>query len=326
MPVQVAAVPERAVRVSPFMLGSDAVGFSPSVTGAAKNLQQQHALPPDRHRCKEYTQEIKSDRQMDKPQLDHRCKICGNRANILGRVDFNKHCDEGRSGKLPISGVRITYLRCTACEFLFTRDFDAWSQADFAEKIYNAEYALVDPDFAERRPAGNASFMTQGFGDYREQISLLDYGGGEGRMMELLRANGFRVVNTYDPFSSKHNVSDGEKYDLITAFEVFEHVPDPIATMRDITNRMKPESLLVFSTLLQPANFGAFGLSWWYVAPRNGHISLHSQKSLAFLLKQFGLNMASASQGLHIGFRELPHFARGLLKKKEPKPAATPNS
>jgi 2-polyprenyl-6-hydroxyphenyl methylase/3-demethylubiquinone-9 3-methyltransferase len=251
---------------------------------------------------------------VNEAEFDLKCKVCGNTANLFGRVDFNKHCDEGRSGKLPWSGKRIAYLRCTVCDFLFTRDFDAWSQADFAQKIYNAEYALVDPDFAERRPAGNASFISQTFSEYRDRISLLDYGGGEGRMMELLRANGFQSVNTYDPFSVEHNVSNDQKHDLITAFEVFEHVPDPIATMRDITQRLKPESLLLFSTLLQPANFGAIGLSWWYVGPRNGHISIHSEKSLATLLKHFGLNLASASQALHIGFRQLPYFAKGLLK------------
>ncbi len=248
-------------------------------------------------------------------ELDHTCKICGNRAHILGRVDFNKHCDEARSGKLPVSGIRVAYLRCTVCEFLFTRDFDNWSQADFAEKIYNAEYALVDPDFAEKRPASNTALIIQKFGKFRDRIRLLDYGGGEGRLMELLRANGFRTVNTYDPFSSKHHVSDGKQYDLITAFEVFEHVPDPMATMRDITKRMKAKSLLLFSTLLQPANFGAEGVSWWYVGPRNGHISLHSQKSLATLLAQCGLTLASASQGLHIGFREVPDFAKALLNR-----------
>ena len=78
--------------------------------------------------------------------------------------------------------------------------------------------------------------------------------------MDLLRAEGFRLVNTYDPFSSKHNVSDGQKYDLITAFEVFEHVPDPVATMRDITKRLKPESMLLFSTLLQPEDLAQTGL------------------------------------------------------------------
>ena len=246
---------------------------------------------------------------------DQKCKICGNRATILGRVDFNKHCDEGRSGKLPVSGIRVTYLRCTACEFLFTSDFDSWSQQDFGERIYNAEYAFVDPDFAERRPADNAFLILQNFGNFREKIQLLDYGGGEGRMMELLLANGFPNVNTYDPFSSKHNVSDGKKYDLITAFEVFEHVPDPIATMYDITQRLKPESLLLFSTLLQPSDFGGVGLSWWYVGPRNGHISLHSKTSLTTLLRQCGLNMISANEGLHIGFRELPYFAKALLKE-----------
>lgn len=130
----------------------------------------------------------------------HSCKICGSKSIFFGQVDFNKHCDEIRSGKLPPSGIPVTYLRCTACGFLFTRDFDAWSHADFGNKIYNAEYAFVDPDFAERRPAANASYITHAFGMDRQEIRVLDYGGGEGRMMDLLRAEGFRSVNTYDPF------------------------------------------------------------------------------------------------------------------------------
>ena len=246
----------------------------------------------------------------------HPCKICGHSSIFFGQVDFNKHCDEARSGKLPPAGIPVTYLQCTACGFLFTRDFDTWSHSDFGEKIYNAEYAFVDPDFAERRPAANASYLTQTFGSYRQKIRILDYGGGEGRLMDLLRAEGFRRVNTYDPFSSKHNMNDGQKYDLITAFEVFEHVPDPVATMRDITKRLKPESLLLFSTLLQPDDLAQTGLDWWYAGPRNGHISLHSKLSLALLLKQFGLTLASANQGLHLGFAKLPSIAKGLIKKR----------
>ena len=97
-------------------------------------------------------------------------------------------------------------------------------------------------------------------------------------------------------------MSDDQAYDLITAFEGFAHVPDPIAPMRDIANRMKPQSMPLFSLLLQSANFAAFGLSWQYIGPRNGHISRHSRKPLAFLLQQFGLNLASATQGFISSF------------------------
>jgi 2-polyprenyl-3-methyl-5-hydroxy-6-metoxy-1,4-benzoquinol methylase len=97
-------------------------------------------------------------------------------------------------------------------------------------------------------------------------------------------------------------VSDDQAYDLITAFEGFAHVPDPVAAMRDIANRMKRQSMPLFSPLLQPANFAAFGLSWQHIGPRNEHISRHLRKPLAFLLKQFGLNLASATQGFILGF------------------------
>lgn len=80
------------------------------------------------------------------------------------RVDGNKHRHEGRSGKSLISRVRVTCLRGVSCDFLVASDLGAWSQADPTE----------------RRPAGNAFFIMQGFWNYREEISILDDGGGEG--------------------------------------------------------------------------------------------------------------------------------------------------
>jgi hypothetical protein len=223
------------------------------------------------------------------------CKICGNKSIFFGQVDFNKHCDEVRSGKLPPAGIPVTYLRCTACGFLFTRDFDAWSHAEFGDRIYNAEYAFVDPDFAERRPAANASYIAHNFGIHRQKIRVLDYGGGEGRMMDLLRAEGFRSVNTYDPFSSKYNVSDGQKYDLITAFEVFEHVPDPHVMMENISRLLDgPQALVFFSTGISDGLIkDQERLNWWYAAPRNGHIGLHSSKSLKVLAQRHNMNFGS---------------------------------
>ena len=38
-------------------------------------------------------------------------------------------------------------------------------------------------------------------------------------------------------------------------------------------------------------------LSWWYAAPRNGHISLFSRKSLGMLAARFGLTYACSNAG-----------------------------
>src|SRR5688572_1810116 len=78
------------------------------------------------------------------------CKCCGSLAPLFGVVDFHKNCEiaHGRN-VLSLSGVPVYYHRCRSCGFIFTVAFDHFSPGDFAREIYNDEYRLVDPDFAD---------------------------------------------------------------------------------------------------------------------------------------------------------------------------------
>ena len=55
--------------------------------------------------------------------------------------------------------------------------------------------------------------------------------------------------------------------------------------------------------------------SGWYIAPRNGHISIHTRQSLQTVLERFGLQLASADQSIHCAYRQIPDFARHLFTK-----------
>jgi 2-polyprenyl-6-hydroxyphenyl methylase/3-demethylubiquinone-9 3-methyltransferase len=99
----------------------------------------------------------------------------------------------------------------------------------------------------------------------------------------------------------------------VTCFEVFEHTPTPFETVRDIRSFLADPGLLVFSTLMQPPEIGAIGLSWWYAAPRNGHVSLYSREAMTALLKRVGLKWGSFTEVAHVAFRgRMPAFARHL--------------
>jgi hypothetical protein len=56
------------------------------------------------------------------------------------------------------------------------------------------------------------------------------------------------------------------------------------------------------------------GVGWWYVAPRNGHISIFSRKALAIAFGRYGYKTVSLSDNLHFAFRTLPFFADHLGK------------
>ena len=229
------------------------------------------------------------------------CPICKGASPIYGAVDFHKSCLEAQGRALNPSGLIVHYRHCGECGFVFCDTFKAWTPDEFKACIYNQDYAIVDPDFSETRPTNNATVIDALFTASKDTLSILDYGGGNGLFAELLRAKGYQA-QTYDPFS-EHRQKPLEKADLITAFEVIEHSNTPHETIEEMASLIKPEGIILFSTLLQPADFSDYGLKWWYVAPRNGHVSIFSETSLKRLLNSHGLQYKSVTEDVHIAYR-----------------------
>lgn len=246
------------------------------------------------------------------PKRTAHCPVCTAPCAPLDRVDFNKNCEEARGKKLPDSGILVEYVLCDECGFCFAPEFGEWAFGDFEEHIYNQDYEKVDPDYKLSRPQGNAEFVDQLLGSAR--ITHLDYGGGSGLLSAWLRDKGWDS-RSYDPFVQRDaRISDLGTFDLVTAFEVFEHVPDIDELFANLLQLMKPDGLLLFSTMLSDGEIArGKPLTWWYAAPRNGHISLFSGKSLRTSLNRRGLQFASASANLHVAHRGVPVWARHFL-------------
>jgi 2-polyprenyl-6-hydroxyphenyl methylase/3-demethylubiquinone-9 3-methyltransferase len=219
------------------------------------------------------------------------CKVCGGETRLFGVKDFNRNCEEQRGLRLPDLGADVAYHRCTRCALIFTDAFDDWSDEDFATHIYGDGYAAVDPDYAEVRPVNMGKGVGARFAAFHDR-RVLDYGGGNGRFAEELRGKGFGSVTTYDRFSPGFSERPQGKFDLITAFETLEHMPDPLAGAADIASLLAPGGIIVTSTLMQPANISQIGVEWWYIGPRNGHVTFHNAGSLAIMWGGQGLKSA----------------------------------
>ncbi|MGD1278666.1 MAG: class I SAM-dependent methyltransferase [Tepidisphaeraceae bacterium] len=241
------------------------------------------------------------------------CKCCGGEARLFGVVDFHKNCANAERFKEP-SGIPIYYHRCQHCGFLFTVAFDAFSLGDFSRWIYNQDYALVDPGYELERPKDNARYIGELF-DSSRNIRILDYGGGNGKLAELLRAGGFATVDTYDPLVAQFAARPADRYDVVVAIEVAEHTPQPLQTFGDMVQFMKPEGMILFSTTVLPAIFDHIGVQFWYVAPRNGHVSIYSRQSLIHIVTKLGLQYVrgAESEFWHAIWRQPPPFARHLV-------------
>jgi hypothetical protein len=242
------------------------------------------------------------------------CKICRQSSLLYGVVDFNRGCVIPHGAQLPLSGIPIYYRRCGACGFLFTDAFDEWSRDDFEAHIYNDGYLVVDPDYSNLRPRGNARLVQDLFGAHKDRLRVLDFGGGNDALCSELRVAQFAIAITYDPFVDEHAQAPQGTFNLITCFETLEHMPDPLAGIGAITEKLADPGLVMFSTLVQPRNFDQLGMTWWYVGPRNGHISMFSRDALARAWSHHGYKLISFDDNLHFAFRSLPEFAGHLIK------------
>jgi SAM-dependent methyltransferase len=208
----------------------------------------------------------------------------------------------------------VGYTLCSNCGFCFAPQICAWPAETFERWIYNDTYVQVDPDYLGVRPQSNADVLVQLFP--RTPVARhLDYGGGNGMLADILRGRGWDS-SSYDPFLQRGQANESlGRFDLITAFEVFEHVPDVNALMRDLEQLRTPTGIVLFSTLVSDEEIRPNKpIKWWYAAPRNGHISLYSRKSLGLLANRMSLNFRSFSNNFHTLFRTVPAWAEHLIK------------
>jgi len=246
------------------------------------------------------------------------CKCCGAPAAWFGSADFAKSCEDRRAPVFPPAGWSVEYYRCSACGFLFSDFLDAWPPERQRREIYTDDYVKVDPDLS-LRPAKITGWIEQQFGAWKDRVRIFDYGGGTGETARQLRTCGFRYVESGDPFFAANAIPPGG-VDLMLCIEVLEHLTQPDAAFAAAASRIGDEGVMLFSTLLQPPDVAQRGLGWWYVAPRNGHVSLHTRKSLAILAERHGFAAASFNDTFHMAWRGRPDFAAHIIDGARPAP------
>lgn len=229
-----------------------------------------------------------------------RCKICGSAAKSQMRVDLRKACN----GLIAtdVEDRLIDYYRCPNCSFVFTPYFDHWSAADFGERIYNENYIKYDPEYEGIRSERVAKSFVRFFADHK-QLSFLDYGGGHGALADILKQNGYVSVQFFDPYTSKGSLFESHQaFDIVLCVEVMEHLNNPMATIYDMVaklDRNKPAAIYFTTHLLDKKELKGGWENHWYIAPRNGHISIYAIKTLHRIADMLGAKLVSNMHGLH---------------------------
>jgi SAM-dependent methyltransferase len=229
------------------------------------------------------------------------CKICRAPAAPFDAVDFAKNCCEPAGLVLPRTGRTVTYYRCADCGFIFTTFCDGFSPEDFAREIYNDGYARVDPLYRSIRPEANARLLREVIADacgFAAPPRLLDHGAGSGALARLLGDRA--AVHSYDPFSAGLAAPPAGRFEVVFSAEVIEHVTrslDALAAMRDL---LAPGGVMLFSTMVPPPDIAEVRAAWWYISPRNGHISIYTHRALELACAQSALRYTALSVEWHL--------------------------
>jgi hypothetical protein len=212
------------------------------------------------------------------------CKICTCETSLFGSaVLLNKH--------------RVQYFRCDTCGFLQTEE-PYWLQEAYCEAIARTDVGLVSRNltFSQVTQSLISTF-------FDSDGKFLDYGGGYGLLVRMMRDKGFDFY-WYDKwcdnlFAKAFEASEAstETFELVTAFEVFEHLARPLDELKEMLRFSKN---ILFSTELLPAHAPPLG-EWPYYSLEHGqHISFYSRSSLLALAKRLGVNLYSDGRLLHL--------------------------
>ena len=189
----------------------------------------------------------------------------------------------------------IQYFRCDTCDFLQTEE-PYW-----LDEAYQSAISDLDLGPVNRAVTGSRMVESVITSSFDPNASFIDWGGGYGVFTRLMRDKGFDFY-WRDPYCdnlfAKQFVAQAESgYELMTCFEVFEHLVQPLS---EIEAMLKLSPNILFSTHLPPMRLQT-ATDWWYLTPEHGqHVAIYSPKTLQFIAAKFGLHLVSDGFSLHL--------------------------
>jgi len=212
------------------------------------------------------------------------CRICGALSLTFAHAEvLRRH--------------RVRYDRCTRCGFIQT-EAPHWLAEAYADAIAGSDTGLLRRNFILSPVAQS---VIRSF--FNPHGKFLDYGGGYGVLVRLLRDAGLDFFR-HDPlcanlFARGFDAAAGAMadFELVTAFEVFEHLVNP----GDELQKMLAFSRnILFTTQLVPDPAPQPDAWWYYCLDTGQHVALYTRSALEELGRTQGLKLVTDGRRLHL--------------------------
>ncbi|HSD15414.1 MAG TPA: class I SAM-dependent methyltransferase [Flavobacterium sp.] len=189
------------------------------------------------------------------------------------------------------------YYKCTACNFVQT-DEPTWLNEAYSSAITDLDIGLIDRNNNLKKEVKNIIDT-----HFPESKIYLDFAGGYGVFVRLMRDIGYNFYrqDTYceNIFANHFDITDTDikKFDIVTGFEVLEHLNEPI---REIEEMLNYADTAIFSTELIPDTNDKIE-HWWYITAETGqHIAFYSKEAMEIIAKRFNKNYYRRNGNIHI--------------------------
>jgi hypothetical protein len=199
---------------------------------------------------------------------------------------------------LILNKYKASYYRCNETGFIQT------SETHWLAEAYSSAITSLDLGLIDRNINFSKTILPILLKYFYNGSLFLDYGGGYGMFVRMMRDKGFnfRLYDAYceNMFAKNYSLNDlgNQQFDLITAFEVAEHLDYPMSVFGKL---FEHTDTIIFSTELVPDTPLSGTKDWWYFSPGTGqHIAFYTIKSLAFIAEKFGAVLYSNKKNLHI--------------------------
>jgi hypothetical protein len=220
-------------------------------------------------------------------QREKSCLICESRNELFGTG-------------LVLNKYDVRFFRCPACGFIQT-ETPYWLEEAYSKAIASSDIGYVSRNVGMARIT--RALISLAFDSNRR---FVDYGGGYGMFVRLMRDAGFdfwrydrRCENLFAQGFDLERLSPPENanFELLTAFEVFEHLVDPRQELRQML-ALAPS--IFFSTVILPDRAPAIGSWWYYVLAHGQHIAFYTVRSLEILATKCDLRLYTNRKSLHV--------------------------
>lgn len=199
---------------------------------------------------------------------------------------------------IVLSKYNVAYYRCLETGFIQTEE-PYWLEEAYSSAITKLDVGLV---LRNQNMAAITGKLLYDHFDHNKKF--LDYAGGYGLFTRMMRDKGYDFYNTdiycqniFAEYQDLSQLPGDTEFELVTAFEVLEHLPQPMETLKSMFDKY---DTILFSTELVPKDVQPLKEWWYFIFETGQHVALYTTEALEFIAKSYNRHLYSNGSNIHL--------------------------